>query len=47
MIVDYGFVVDRKQVFVCDFSEGVEAGTCAACEDNAFHVLFLQMNFLG
>ena len=36
-IVDHGFVVDRKQVFVCDFCEGVEAGAGAACEDNAFH----------
>jgi len=32
-IVDHGFVVDREQVFVCDFCEGVEARASAACED--------------
>jgi len=37
VIVDHGFVVHRQQVFVGDFGKGVEAGTCAACEDYAFH----------
>ena len=39
-IVDHGFVVDREQVLVGDFCEGVEPGASAACEDDAFHVLF-------
>jgi len=34
-------------VLVGDLGQGVEAGTGAACEDYAFHILFLQMNFLG
>ena len=41
VIVDYGFVVHGQQVFVGDLGQGVEAGTCAACEDDAFHDLFL------
>jgi len=35
-----------QQVFICDFCEGVEARASAACEDDAFHILFLQMNFI-
>ena len=46
MIVDHGLVVDREQVFVRDFCEGVEAGAGAACEDDAFHIVLLQINFL-
>ncbi len=29
-------------MFVRYFCEGVEAGTCAACEDNAFHDFYLS-----
>ena len=41
-IIDHGFVVDREQVLVRDFCEGVEAGAGAACEDNAFHDFYLS-----
>jgi hypothetical protein len=47
VIVDHGFVVDRERVLVGDFGKGVETGAGAACKDDTFHVLFLQMNFLG
>ena len=41
-IVDHGFVVHGQEVLVCDFCEGVEAGTCAACEYYAFQILTLS-----
>ena len=44
-IVDHRFIVDREQVLVGYFCEGVEAGTCAACEDNAFHVILTFQSF--
>ena len=50
-IVDHWFIVNWEEVLVRYFCEGVEAGTCAACEDNAFHFLppvkyfFMRMVF--
>ena len=37
-IVDHGFIIHGQQVLVFDFCDGVEPGTCAACEDYTFHV---------
>jgi len=36
-VVDHGFVVHRQQVLVGHLGQGIEAGTGAACEDDAFH----------
>jgi len=41
-VVDHRFIVDREQVLVRDFCQGVEAGACAACEDDAFHDFYLS-----
>ena len=43
-VVDHRLVVDREQVLVGYFCEGVEAGASAACEDNTFHVFYHQVN---
>ena len=41
-IVYHRFVVDREEVLVGDFCEGVEPGASAACEDDAFHDFYLS-----
>jgi len=44
-VVDHGFVVHRQQVLVGDLGQRVEAGTGAACEDYAFHVILTFRSF--
>ena len=40
-IVDHRLVEHREQVLVGHLGQGVEAGASAACQDYAFHDLFL------